>query len=63
MCCIIHVIDINCNFVGLLHHPVWFQLLLSLLGIIFQLFQLLSLAKDLGRGFNTRNGHIVHIVN
>ena len=31
--------------------------------IIFQPFQLLSLAKDHWRGFNTRNAHMVHIVN
>ena len=31
--------------------------------IIFQPFQLLSLAKDHWRGFNTRNVHMVHIVN
>ena len=28
-------IDWNCNFVGLLHHPFWLQLVLVLLGIIF----------------------------
>ena len=31
--------------------------------IVFQLFHLLSLAKDHWRGFNTRNAHMVHIVN
>ena len=31
--------------------------------IIFQPFQLPSLAKDHWRGFNTRNAHMVHIVN
>ena len=31
--------------------------------IIFQPFQLLSLAKDHWRGFNTRNAHLVYIVN
>ena len=31
--------------------------------IIFQPFQLLPLAKDHWRGFNTRNAHMVHIVN
>ena len=31
--------------------------------IIFSPFQLLSLAKDHWRGFNTRNAHMVHIVN
>ena len=30
-------------------------------GIIFQLFQLLSLAKDQWRGFNTRNAHMVQL--
>ena len=30
--------------------------------ISFQPFQLLSLAKDHWRGFNTRNAHMVHIV-
>ena len=53
----------NCNFVGLLHHPFWLKLLSVLFGIIFQLFQLLSLAKDHWRGFNIRNAHMVHIVN
>ena len=32
-------------------------------GIIFQLFELLSLAKDHWRGFNARNAHMVHIGN
>ena len=31
--------------------------------INFQPFQLLSFAKDHWRGFNTRNAHMVHIVN
>ena len=39
-------IDINCNSVGLLHHPFWLYLVLALLGIHFQLFKILSLAKD-----------------
>ena len=39
-------IDINCNLEGLLHHPIWLKLLWALFGIIFQLFQLLCLAKD-----------------
>ena len=56
-------IEWNCNFVGLLHHPFWLQLVKALLGITFQLFKLLSLAKDHWRGFSTRNAHMVHIVN
>ena len=28
-------IDLNCNFVGLLHHPFWLQLVLALLGSHF----------------------------
>ena len=39
-------IDRNCNFKGSLHHPFWLQLLWALFSIIFQLLQLLSLAKD-----------------
>ena len=35
---IILIIDRNCNFVGLLHHPFWLKLLSALFGIIFQLF-------------------------
>ena len=53
-------IDRNCNFVGLLHHPFWLKLLSVLFGFVFQL---LSFAKDHWRGFNTRNAHMVHIVN
>ena len=53
----------NCDFVGLLHHPFWLYLVLALLGIPFQHFKLLSLAKDHWRGFSTRNAHMVHIVN
>ena len=56
-------IDRNCNFEGLLLHPFWLKLLSVFFGIIFQLFQLLSLAKDHWRGFHTRNAHMVHIVN
>ena len=37
-------IDRNCNFVGLLHHPFLLKLLPVFFGIIFQLFQVLSLA-------------------
>ena len=33
-------IDWNCNFVGLLHHPFWFQLVLALLVITFQFSKL-----------------------
>ena len=36
----------NCNFVGKLHHPFWLNLVLAFWGIHFQLFKLLSLAKD-----------------
>ena len=39
-------IDRNCNFVGLLHHPLWLKLLSVLFGIVVHLFQLLSSAKD-----------------
>ena len=40
-----HVLNVlkihwNCKFVGLLHHPFWLFLILALLGIHFQLFQL-----------------------
>ena len=31
-------IDRNCNFVGLLHHPFWLELLLALLGHYFSTF-------------------------
>ena len=33
-------IDWNCNFVGLLHHRFWFQLVLTLFGYTFQFFKL-----------------------
>ena len=56
-------IDRNCNFVGLLHHPVWLKLLSAVFGHHISIFQLLSLAKDLWRGFNTRNAHMVYIIN
>ena len=29
----------NCNFVGLLHHPLWLQLVLALLGDLFSTFE------------------------
>ena len=32
-------------------------------GISFQVFELLRLTRDHGRGFSTRNAHMVHIVN
>ena len=32
-------IDWNCNVVGLLHHPFWFQLVLALLGHTFPTFE------------------------
>ena len=35
----------NCNFVGFLHHPFCLYLVLAPLGIHFQFFKLLSLAK------------------
>ena len=53
----------NCNFVGLLHHPLWLQLLLALFGHYFSTFYTTCLAKDHWRGFSTRNAHMVHIVN
>ena len=56
-------INWNCNFVDLLHHPFWLQLVFSLLEHHFQLFQLLCLAKDHWWEFSTRNAHMVHIVN
>ena len=55
-------IDWNCNFVGLLHHPIWLKLDLALWSITFQLFELLCKAKDHWRGFSTRNAHMVHIL-
>ena len=42
--------------------PFGFILFMALLGITFQLFKLLCLAKDHWRGFGTRNAHMVHIV-
>ena len=48
---------------GLLHHPFWLQLILALLGHLFQTFEITFLAKDHRRGFSTRNAHMVHIVN
>ena len=56
-------IDWNCNFVGLLHHPFWLQLVLALSGQHFLLLKPLYLAKDHWWGFITRNAHMVHIVN
>ena len=53
----------KCNCLGLLHNPFLLQLVLTLLGITFQLFKLLCLAKDYWRGFNTRNAQMAHIVN
>ena len=44
-------IDWNCNFVCLLHHPFWLQLVWHFLVITFQLFKLHRLAKDHWRGF------------
>ena len=43
--------------------PSGFSLFRHLLGITFQLFKQLCLAKDHWRGFSTRNAHMVHIVN
>ena len=37
--------------------------LIKHLALYFNFIQLLSLAKDHWRGFNTRNAHMVHIVN
>ena len=56
-------IDWNCNFVCLLHHPFWLQLVLALFGNYFSTFYTTCLAKDQWRGFSTRNAHLVHIVN
>ena len=55
--------DWNCNIVGLLHHPFWLHLILALLGIAFLHFKQLCLAKDHWWRFNSRNVHMVHIVN
>ena len=55
-------IDWNCNFVGLLHHPFWLQLVLALFCHHFSAFYT-CLAKDHWRGFSTRNAHMVNIVN
>ena len=52
----------NCNFVSLLHHPFWLQLVLACLGHLFLIFEITSLAKDHWWGFSTRNAHIVHIL-
>ena len=41
----------------------FFHLFRHLLGITFQRFKLLCLAKDHWRGFSARNAHIVHVVN
>ena len=43
--------------------PFGFSFFRHFCDIIFQPFQLLSLAKDHWRGFNTPNPHMVHIVN
>ena len=56
-------INWNCNYVGLLHHPFWLQLVLALFGRYFSTFYTKCLAKDHWRGFNTRNAHMVHIFN
>ena len=53
----------NWNFVGLLHHPFWLQLVLERLGHLFSTFEITSLAKDHWWGFSTQNAHMVHIVN
>ena len=54
----------NCNFVGLLHHPFWLQLVLALFGHCFSTFVYTTcLAGDHWRGFSTRNVHVVHVVN
>ena len=54
--------ELECDFVGLLHHPFWLNLVLALLDITFRLFKLLCLAKDNWRGFSTRNTHMVQFV-
>ena len=51
------------QFILSLHHPFWLKPFSEFFGIIFQPLQQLSLAKDHWRGFNTRNAHMVHIVN
>ena len=56
-------INWNCNYVGLLHHPFWLQLVLALFGHYFLTFYTTYIAKDQWRGFSTRNAHMVHIVN
>ena len=48
----------NCNFVVLLHHPFWLQLVFTRLGHLLSTFENTFLAKD-----HTRNAHMVHIVN
>ena len=55
-------IDWNCNFVGYYTIPFGFSLFWHFLVISFKLFNT-SLAKDHLRGFNTRNAHMVHIIN
>ena len=56
-------IDWNCNFVGLLHHPFWLQLVMTLSGNHFQLLNPHGLAKDHWWGFITQNTHMIQIVN
>ena len=55
-------IDWNCNFVGLLYHHFWLQLVFALSGQHFQLLKPVCLAKDHWWGFITRNAHMVHSV-
>ena len=52
----------NCNFMGLLHHPLWLNLVYTFSGHHFQLLKSLCFAKDHWWGFITRNAHMVNIV-
>ena len=55
-------IDWNCNFVGLLHHPIWLWFF-GTFGNYFSTFSTTFLAQEYWWGFSTRNAHIIHIVN
>ena len=48
----------RCNFVGLLHHPFWLQLVYALFGHYFSTFLSTRLAQDHLWGFSTRNAHM-----
>ena len=57
-------IDWNCNVVGLLHHHLWLQLVLALLGHHFPTSEAtFILAKDHWWGFSTQYAHMVYIIN